>query len=214
MRGVKKMLLVTAAVLVLAGCGAKEAPLTNTPAAPGIENVPVDNEAAPEETDIEEQPVDEPETQGEGDNAEAPGNDNGNDPVAAPEERTIKVYRADDQLMELVEAEEVITYTNEQEMLEAALAKLQEDGAEGTISLWESIEFSDISVQDGDVVIDLVIPDEANLGSGGESFAIQAITSTVFQFESFNTLQLLIDGEQQESLMGHVLLEHPFVKES
>ena len=216
MRGVKKLLLVTAAVLVLAGCGAKEEPLTNTPAAPDVEeNVQVDNEASPEEPEIEEEPpVEEPEPQEEGSNAEAPVSSEGEDDpvVAAPEERTIKVYRTDDQLMELVEAEEVITYTNEQEMLEAALAQLQEDGSEGTLSLWSSIQMNDISVQNGDVVIDLTIPDEANMGSGGESFAIDAITSTVFQFEAFNTLQLLIDGEQKESLMGHVTLEHPFVK--
>ncbi|MFS0722585.1 GerMN domain-containing protein [Paenibacillus sp. 1P07SE] len=210
MRGVKKLLIVTAAVLVLSGCGAREEQLSETPAAPGVENTPIDNEATPEENDIEEQPEEtQPENSGETTEPPASGEE---EVDAVSEERLIKVYRTDDQLMELVEAEEVITFTDEQEMLEAALDRLQQDGDEGTISLWKEIQFKDVSVADGNVVLDLSVPGEARMGSGGEAFAVESITSTVFQFEAFDTLQLLVDGEQVESLMGHVTLEHPFVK--
>jgi len=208
MRGVKTLLIVSAAVLMLAGCGAREEQLSENPAAPGVENTTTDNQSGAEEPATEEQPED-AESGEQGQDGEQP---NDNDAEAVPQERTIKVFRTDDQLMELHESEETISYTNDQELLEAALAKLQEDGDDGQMSLWKPIQINKATVEDGNVVLDLTIPDEARYGSGGEMFTIDSITKTVFQFEAFETLDLLVDGEQAESLMGHVTLEHPFVK--
>lgn len=209
MRGVKTLLIVSAAVLVLAGCGAREEQLSDTPAAPGVENATTDNQPGTDEPATEGQPEDAESGEQKGQDGEQPTD---NDAEAAPQERTIKVFRTDDQLMELHEAEETISYTNDQELLEAALAKLQEDGDDGQMSLWKPIQINKATVEDGNVVLDLTIPDEARYGSGGEMYTIDSITKTVFQFEAFETLDLLVDGEQAESLMGHVILEHPFVK--
>ena len=62
---------------------------------------------------------------------------------------------------------------------------------------------------DGVLAIDVHIPDDARLGSGGELLALDALKETMFQFEELNNLELLIDGKALESFMGHSELEHP-----
>jgi hypothetical protein len=43
-------------------------------------------------------------------------------------------------------------------------------------------------------------------------FAIDALQKTFFQFDEVQSLELLVDGNQIESLMGHVELEHPMTR--
>ncbi|MMZ65800.1 Sporulation and spore germination [compost metagenome] len=80
------------------------------------------------------------------------------------------------------------------------------------ISLWDKITLNSVRVSNGKITLDVTIPDEARLGAGGESLAIDALKQTFFQFDEVKELELTIDGEQQESMMGHVELEHPFKK--
>ncbi|RXZ80200.1 hypothetical protein EBB07_19790 [Paenibacillaceae bacterium] len=138
----------------------------------------------------------------------APGNSQG-EPEPVKEEMKIKVYLTDDQLLELTEVEASIAFADEQEKLEAALAALQQDGSEDYFSLWSEIKILSVNVQDGALTVDLEIPDEANLGSSGELLALEAIEKTVFQFEEIKSLDLLVQGEAVDSLMGHMELEHP-----
>jgi hypothetical protein len=161
-----------------------------------------------------EQPVHNNPTTGAGQNTQSGPNDPtaSNEPVEAQQMQTIDVYYTDDELQGVVSEKVEIEFADQQEKIEAALAALQQDGGDHALSLWKFAVIQSISISDGDVTVDLSLPDEAKLGSTGESLALEAIKKTLFQFDEVLTLDLLLDGEAVESLMGHEGLEHPFQK--
>ncbi|MNP82329.1 hypothetical protein D3C76_1809300 [compost metagenome] len=50
------------------------------------------------------------------------------------------------------------------------------------------------------------------MGSGGELLFLDVLKQTMFQFEEVQSIQLMVDGKETESLMGHVELENPIVR--
>ncbi|MCT1403342.1 GerMN domain-containing protein [Paenibacillus sp. p3-SID867] len=134
--------------------------------------------------------------------------------VTTPEAKTesIKAYYTDPDLMELVEGTAEITYKEDQEKYEAAYQALQKSDKGDMVPLWEKIGLNSLKFENGALTLDVTVPDEANLGAGGESFAIDAIKKTFFQFDEVKSLQILVDGQQTESLMGHVDLENPMTR--
>lgn len=126
------------------------------------------------------------------------------------------IYEVDDQWIELVERKVQLTYETENDLVIAALAALQQDEGEGanTISLWKKVEILSIDLQDGQVKLDIHIPDDARLGAFGEMQMVESLQKTLFQFDFVQEIQLLVDGEQVESMMGHVELEHPMLRET
>lgn len=131
----------------------------------------------------------------------------------APEEITkqIEVYFTDDDINELHPSERTITYTEDLLKYKEAFKALQTADS-GMISLWEKVILNSVQFAGGELAIDISLPDEARLGSGGEALAIDSIKQTFFQFEEVEKLELTVDGEKLDSLMGHVDLEHPIVK--
>lgn len=145
--------------------------------------------------------------QGSGDGAGTDQNSQG------PEEITqeIKVFLADDEIMDLYPSDRSIRYTEELDKYEEAFKELQK-AEPGKISLWEKVILNSVQFTESEVTLDISLPDEARLGSGGEAMAIDALKQTYFQFDEVKELELTVDGEKLESLMGHVELEHPFTK--
>lgn len=127
----------------------------------------------------------------------------------AQQSEDIKVYYTDPDLMELLQDTAKVTYQDEESKYKAAYEALQNSPSDKTVPLWANIELNSLSFADGDLTLDLHIPDTASMGSTGEDFAIRALKGTYFQFEEIETIQLLLDGEQVESLMGHVTLYNP-----
>ncbi|MBX4149428.1 GerMN domain-containing protein [Paenibacillus lautus] len=134
--------------------------------------------------------------------------------VTTPEAKTesIKAYYTDPDLMELVEGTAEISYKEDQEKYEAAYQALQKSDKADMVPLWEKIGLNSLKFENGALTLDVTVPDEANLGAGGESFAIDAIKKTFFQFDEVKSLQILVDGQQTESLMGHVDMENPMTR--
>lgn len=134
--------------------------------------------------------------------------------VTTPEAKTesIKAYYTDPDLMELVEGTAEISYKEDQEKYGAAYQALQKSDKADMVPLWEKIGLNSLKFENGALTLDVTVPDEANLGAGGESFAIDAIKKTFFQFDEVKSLQILVDGQQTESLMGHVDLENPMTR--
>ncbi|SEL82624.1 Sporulation and spore germination [Paenibacillus sp. cl141a] len=191
--------LLAAVMLVGAGCGQK----------PG---------AAPDDTPGQVTPAPDDQTgQSNGGALNGSGGtstgDGGNE-VTAPEAKTesIKAYYTDPDLMELVEGSAEISYKEDQEKYEAAYQALQKSDKADMVPLWEKIKLNSSKFENGALTLDVTVPDEANLGAGGESFAIDAIKKTFFQFDEVKSLQILVDGQQTESLMGHVDLENPMTR--
>jgi hypothetical protein len=190
--------LLAAVMLIGAGCGQK----------PG---------AAPDNTPGQVTPVPDDQT-GQSNNGTSNGSGGSStgsgSEVTTPEAKTesIKAYYTDPDMMELVEGTAEISYKEEQEKYEAAYQALQKSGNAEMIPLWEEIELKSLKFENGALTLDVTVPDEANLGAGGESFAVDAIKKTFFQFDEVQSLQILVDGQQTESLMGHVDLENPMTR--
>lgn len=122
----------------------------------------------------------------------------------------IQTYFTDDQLDALIAKEKEISYSIEEEKYANTLKALQHSEEPGLLPLWGKVEFKQPVMKDGQLTIDLSLPDEARLGSGGEALAVESLTKALFQFEKVKAIEILVDGQQVETLMGHVELEHPF----
>lgn len=123
----------------------------------------------------------------------------------------IQVYLTDSDLMELFPVSKQITYSDEAQKYEEAFKALQTSDEE-RISLWDKVILNSAEYSNGQVNIDITLPDEARLGAGGEAFAIDSLKQTMFQFEEVQQIELTVDGQQLDTLMGHVDLEHPIKK--
>lgn len=126
-------------------------------------------------------------------------------------ESVLKLYFTDENLMELSESERKVTYSDEQGKYIEAFKQLK-NAPENKISLWDKVKLNTATFQDGLLTLDITLPDEARLGAGGEALAVESLQKTMFQFAEVSQLEITVDGEQVESLMGHVELEHPISK--
>ncbi|MCI1777883.1 MAG: GerMN domain-containing protein [Paenibacillus lautus] len=125
----------------------------------------------------------------------------------------IKLYYTDPEIMDLKEASKEITYSGEEDKYKKAFEGLQKSGDTELNPLWsDKITLKSLKFDNGALTLDITKPAEANLGAGGEMFAIDALQKTFFQFDEVQSLELLVDGNQIESLMGHVELEHPMTR--
>ena len=215
--------LLAAMLMVVTACGADK------PTAAPSEQQGSDVEQPDDSTDVQtnEDPVstDEPaesvtnDETGTGAGTSAGGTTEGstNGATTAPSEETkqetIKVFYTDPEQLELKETTREITFKSDWSKYESAFKALQKSDSDELVPLWsDEITINKLEVDGGNVTLDLKIPATANLGSGGEQFALDALKQTFFQFDEVTSLELLVDGEQTESLMGHVELEHPMTK--
>ncbi|MFC4811726.1 GerMN domain-containing protein [Paenibacillus sp. GCM10023250] len=135
------------------------------------------------------------------------------DAAVEKEQADISVYYTDDQMIDLHAQKTRIEYADDKEKLAAAFEALRKDSDKGEASLWKNVELLSAKQDGGNVTLDVHIPDEARLGAPGEQLAVSAIAQTYFQFDGVTSLDILVDGEAVESLMGHDDLEHPIKKQ-
>ncbi|GGD64784.1 GerMN domain-containing protein [Paenibacillus nasutitermitis] len=134
-------------------------------------------------------------------------------PLTEKKSETIKVYYADEQLTELLEQQTEIQYEDELDKVKNAYKALQKDGKDGEMSLWKHIDLLDVKLEDSAITLNVHLNDLGRFGAPGEQMAIDALQKTLFQFDEVTSLEILVDGEKEESLMGHVELDHPFTKD-
>lgn len=146
--------------------------------------------------------------------APSESSNNSPNPEESGQSQVILVYYTDEQVEQLIEKEANITFTDEIEKYQQTFAALQMSNESDLVSLWAKVQLNSLAFDSGVLTLDVHIPDEARLGSGGEQFALQALTDTFWQFEEITAIDILVDGEMQESLMGHVDLEHPIVRDN
>ncbi|ETT44031.1 GerMN domain-containing protein [Paenibacillus sp. FSL P4-0338] len=135
---------------------------------------------------------------------------------AVPEKQSLKIktYYTDLQQNDLIPAEVSISFKDAKEKYTEAFKTLQKSDKDDQIPLWNKIELKSLEFSNGQIVMDIHKPDEAQLGAGGESLAIGALSQMFFQFDEVKNIDVLVDGEQVESLMGHVDLVHPITREN
>ncbi|WP_068785325.1 GerMN domain-containing protein [Paenibacillus phocaensis] len=201
MRRIAVLLVMVALLGVAAGCGSK--PTASPPANETALDAALSSGA--QGNDLQEVQGSE---NGEVETGDGAANVNTPDP--ASEKQTIQVYLTDNDLMDLKQKSREIEYTADRSKYESAFAALQ-TAEDGLLSLWEKVVLNTMKFDaaSGQLNLDISLPDEARLGAGGESLAIEALKKTMFQFDEVKQIQLTLDGEPVESLMGHVDLEHP-----
>ncbi len=183
---------------ILAGCGAQNKPLEpGSSAAEPTATVAPSLSPSPEATAAPTERAAE---------TEAP---------SAPAKQSLEasIYLTDAELLETVERKQTLEYASDVELLDSAVAALRKDAGEDALSLWKDISIHSIKLQEGLATLDIHIPDEARLGAPGELLVLETLTKTLFQFDFVNAIELLVDGQAVESLMGHEELEHPIRKE-
>lgn len=137
-------------------------------------------------------------------------------PTASPAEsktETIKVYYANSDGSELVEKTAEIQTDKAEDKYLNALKALNATDDSTLFPLAKGLQFKSAELEDGTLTVDLTINDEGRLGAGGEMLLTDALKKTVFQFSEIQALEILVDGKQIDSLMGHVELEHPINRE-
>jgi Sporulation and spore germination. len=146
---------------------------------------------------------------GPGAEAPSPAEPNG-EPAAQTEPVTVKYYVTDEKMYGLIEKQTEVEPAGQGDVYRLAMEALKrEDEAAGEFSLWKNAIFRRVELDGGVLTVDLSLPGEARLGSMGEELAVEAISRTAFQFNEVEALEILVDGEQVESLMGHEALAHP-----
>ncbi|WP_338555153.1 GerMN domain-containing protein [Paenibacillus sp. KS-LC4] len=134
-------------------------------------------------------------------------------PSAEVKTRTIEAFFSDPQGEKLDKAGVQISFSTPAQKYTAAFTALQHSDNAERIPLWsKEIELKSVHFNNGALTLDIHMPDTARLGSGSEILALDALTWTLFQFTEVKTIDLLVDGKQVESLMGHVDLEHPMTR--
>lgn len=174
----------------LAGCGAQEKPLEKPGNAIGEPSEAIEPTTLP-----------------------SPAESSTPEPTAVINEQEAIIYLTNAELLETVEHSVKLTYDTETDLVKAAMTALQQDAGEKALSLWKPIEINSVELADGQVTLDIHLPDEARLGAPGELLVIETLQKTLFQFDFVEAIDVLLDGESVESLMGHVDLVHPFKKE-
>lgn len=182
-------------IAALSGCGAQEK--TNVDTQGGVGSSPT--------AESNGEPTSEPE-------------DSGNEPSpvpsspAASDELEITIYATDAELEKTLERKVAIPNAGEADIINSALAELQKDAGDGSVSLWKDVHILAANLNDGIVTVDIHIPDEARLGAPGELQMVETLKSTLFQFSFVEGIDILVVGEAVESMMGHVELDHPIVR--
>ncbi|RPK28605.1 GerMN domain-containing protein [Paenibacillus xylanexedens] len=214
-------LLVTV-MAVAAGCGSKPTAAPNQTQGAGTENnvTEVEGETITEPVTAEPEENTTPTESTEGSSEETttttpPSETSTDTPTTSEsnEKKTITVFYTDEEELELHKASAEISYASDDAKYKAAFESLQQSKDAKLVPLWsKKIELKSVQFKDGALTLDIHMPDTARLGAGGESYALDALKQTFFQFDEVKSLDLLVDGQQTESLMGHVDLEHPMTR--
>ncbi|WFR60503.1 GerMN domain-containing protein [Paenibacillus amylolyticus] len=214
-------LLVTV-MAVAAGCGSKPTAAPNQTQGAGTENnvTEVEGETITEPVTAEPEenttPTESTEGSSEGTTTTTPPSETSTDTPTTSEsneKKTITVFYTDEEELELHKASAEISYASDDAKYKAAFESLQQSKDAKLVPLWsKDIELKSVQFKDGALTLDIHMPDTARLGAGGESYALDALKQTFFQFDEVKSLDLLVDGQQTESLMGHVDLEHPMTR--
>ncbi|WP_233455086.1 GerMN domain-containing protein [Paenibacillus elgii] len=190
----KGMAAAAIAALLLAGCGTSKAPLQGTAETPSSKS----GQAAQPGTgeDKTTTPTTPTET---------------STPKPDPEKKELKIkaYYSDAQLEKLVQKDVTINFKQDQDKYLAALNQLKKSPDDKTIPLFKGFTYKSVALKDGQLNLDVSIADDGRLGSGGEEMLLDALQKTMFQFSEVKSIELLVDGKQVESLMGHMDLPHP-----
>jgi len=130
----------------------------------------------------------------------------------AKQKLALDIFFADPNLTKLESEKREIEYTAEAEKYELAMKQLGKPEQPGHEPLWEGFQYHSIRFDSatGRLTIDAKSDNQYNIGSTGESYALDALKKTMFQFPEVKEIAVLVDGKPAETLMGHEDISQPF----
>jgi spore germination protein GerM len=141
---------------------------------------------------------------------------NGNQPSPAPaapvqdnKQLKVKVYYGDEAGAKLVEQEATINIKQDSDKYSASLKALTQSDDSKQVPLLKGFTIKSAELANQLLTVDVSMAPESRLGAGGEDLLLQALKKTVFQFPEVQSLELLVEGNKLDSLMGHMELPHP-----
>lgn len=129
--------------------------------------------------------------------------------------QSISAYYSDNNLMELQEEKQEISFAEDIEKYKKTielLAKPQKPDEH--VSLWSDFHYHSVTFDKGTLTIDVDSKNQYNLGSSGESMALDALKQTLFQFDEVERIVITEDGKKVESLMGHMDISEPLTRDN
>lgn len=184
---------------------------------PPIEEPPVKPPEKPAQTaNIEVKPEVKPEQPKSVTEPETPNKPAENPPP--PDEKieksiNVKVYYPDDSGMRLVEVEREIIVDDSTDKYTAAIETLMEEPAEENLTTIfpKNAAIRSVTVEDGMATVDFDEGITKNFvgGSTGEEFLIGSIVDTLTNFPEVKCVKFLVDGNEIETLSGHMDLSTP-----
>lgn len=125
----------------------------------------------------------------------------------------VKVYYPDDSGTHLVEVERRINIAHEDEKYAAAIDMLLEEPYEENLTniFPKNANIRSVTVENGLATVDLDGSTLKNMvgGSTGEEFLVGSIVDTLTGFPEVTRVKFLIDGNEIETLSGHMDLSAP-----
>jgi spore germination protein GerM len=183
MKHKQSMILLLAAAISLSACGARDSGSSQPAASNNGSTVyePIDQAAGAADQPIDAKPL----------------------PSV-----TLLYYVSDGEMGELIE-QQIEVKDDGSSLHKRAFDLLTGDPGDGKVTLWKGASFNRVELSGGILTVDVSIPDSARLGAPGEALALEALLRTAFQFEEVDAVNILVEGEETDSLMGHEYLEHP-----
>ncbi|GAB6100192.1 hypothetical protein JCM16358_20710 [Halanaerocella petrolearia] len=124
--------------------------------------------------------------------------------------REVKVYFGDNQAQYLVAENREVKINNfYYNLMEELIKGPTSKGLIATIP--DETKLLDLEVKDGLVKVDFsqeIVKNHPG-GTAGETMTVYSIINTLTQFEEIDQVQILVAGQEVESLVGHIDLRHP-----
>ncbi|MEX2460346.1 MAG: GerMN domain-containing protein [Paenibacillaceae bacterium] len=93
-----------------------------------------------------------------------------------------------------------------------ALNGLTKSPDDQCVALFAGFTFQSVVLKGNALTIDLSLPKESLLGAPGEVLLLEALQKTMFQFTEIQSIEVLVNGQKVESLLGHMDLPHPIAR--
>ena len=191
----KKILLLamTAIFILTAGCDQQQPPANTNP---------------PKTTQ-----VDKPEKKTEVEKPAKPAEPEKTVPEKKVQSAEVKIYYPDESGTKLVAVEKKIKFVDESEKYSATLSELMQKPKEKNLTtVFPSHAKVKSVTRDGDTAIvdfDSSVVKGFVGGSTGEEFLVNSVVDTLTEFSEIKQVKFLIDGQEIETLSGHMDLSEP-----
>ncbi|MDX9917699.1 MAG: GerMN domain-containing protein [Gudongella sp.] len=121
------------------------------------------------------------------------------------------IVTGDEQYERMMEETQEITYGGDVCLEEAVVRALMagpEDTELMSTGFTETIKLNSVEVFDGTAYVDFA-SDGLHGGSMQESYIISQVVMSLTNLDSVDSVMFLVDGQEAETLMGHISIEEP-----